>query len=312
MKSPKLHKKNILRVTDLSKEEMYSLFDFTEQLKKAQKSGEETHLLRNKTLAMIFEKNSTRTRVSFEVGMYQLGGSALFLSKNEIQLSRGESVADTAKILSRYVDGIMIRTDAHSKITEIANVATVPVINGLTDFEHPCQALADFFTMYERNKKLEKQKLVYIGDSNNVANSLLLGSAILGIDIAIVSPKEYLPAAEVMEEAQAFAKSSGSTIVITSDILSSVENADYLYTDVWTSMGQEEETAKRKKDFADFKISSELMKKCPPHCKVMHCLPAHRGEEIDADVIDSDSSIIFEQAENRLHAQKALLCALMK
>ena len=312
MKPPKLHKKDVLRVTDLSKEEMYGLFEFAEHLKKAQKSGKKTHILKDKVLAMIFEKNSTRTRVSFEVGMYQLGGSALFLSKNEIQLSRGESVADTAKVLSRYVDGIMIRTDAHNKVTELAEEADVPVINGLSDFEHPCQTLADFFTMYERNKKLEKQNLVYIGDSNNVANSLLLGAAILGINITIVSPKKYLPDNKVIEEARKFAKSSGTIITVSSNIASSVQNADYLYTDVWISMGQEKEASKRKKDLANFKISSKLMRQCPPYCKVMHCLPAHRGEEIDSDVMDSDSSIIFEQAENRLHVQKALLCALMK
>ena len=312
MNPPKILKKDLLQITDLSKEEMYNLFIFTEELKKALKAGERTHVLKDKTLAMIFEKNSTRTRVSFEVGMYQLGGNALFLNKNDIQICRGESFADTAKVLSRYVDGIMIRTDAHEKVTEIAKEASIPVINGLTDFEHPCQALADFFTMYERNQKLEKQNLVYIGDSNNVANSLLLGSAILGINITIVSPKEYLPNNKITEEAQTIAKSSGATVVITSDITSSVKDADYLYTDVWTSMGQEEESAKRKKDFADFKISSELMKHCPAQCKVMHCLPAHRGEEIDADVIDSDRSIVFEEAENRLHIQKALLCALIK
>ena len=312
MKPPKLRKKNILQITDLSKKEIYDLFEFTVKLKKALKLGKETHILKSKILAMIFEKSSTRTRVSFEVGMHQLGGNALFLSKNEIQLGRGETFADTAKVLSRYVDGIMIRTDAHNKVIEIANEATVPVINGLTDFEHPCQALADFFTMYERNNKLEKQKLVYIGDGNNVANSLLLGSAILGIHITIVSPKEYAPNNEVVQEAQTIAKSSGSIIVITSDIEPSIKDADYLYTDVWTSMGQEEESEKRKRDFANFKISSELMRKCPSHCKVMHCLPAHRGEEVDSDVLDSDSSIVLDQAENRLHLQKALLCALMK
>ena len=311
MKPPKLHKKDILQITDLSKKEMYDLFEFSAKLKKAQKAGKVTHILKNKTLAMIFEKNSTRTRVSFEVGMYQLGGSALFLSRNEIQLGRGETFPDTAKVLSRYVDGIMIRTDAHNKVIEIANDATVPVINGLTDFEHPCQALTDFFTMYERNCKLEKQKLVYIGDGNNVANSLLLGSAILGIDVSIVSPKEYFPDSKVVKKAEDIAKSSGAAIVVTSDVASSVVNADYLYTDVWISMGQEDEAAKRREVFADFKISSELLKKCPSHCKVMHCLPAYRGDEIDSDVMDSDSSIVFDQAENRLHLQKGLLCALM-
>jgi len=261
---------------------------------------------------MIFEKSSTRTRVSFETGIYQLGGQALFLSTSDIQLGRGEPFSDTAKVLSRYVNGIMIRTDDHDKVLSLAREASIPVINGLTDSYHPCQALTDFYTMYEKSGTLKGLKLAYVGDGNNVANSLIITAALLGIDIAVASPEKYKPEIEIVEEAYRYASRNGSSITITSDIDEAVKDADYLYTDVWTSMGQEKETARRKKAFAKYKITMEMVRKCSPGCMIMHCLPAHRGEEIDADVIDSSQSIIFDQAENRLHVQKAVMCVLMK
>lgn len=311
MKIPKVKTKDLLNVADLSREEILNLFDFTVKLKKDRQKGKRHTYLKKKSLAMIFEKSSTRTRVSFEAGIYQLGGQALFLSTSDIQLGRGETFADTAKVLSRYVDGIMIRTDDHQKVTDLAREATIPVINGLTDSFHPCQALTDYFTIYERNRDLKNIKMAYVGDGNNVANSLLLCAAILGSKISVATPKKYQPDIAVVEKAYQISSLSGAEITITSDIKAAVRDANYLYTDVWISMGQEKETARRKKDFAGFKITLDLVKKSAPGCKVMHCLPAHRGEEIDANVIDSPHSIVFDQAENRLHVQKSIMCALM-
>ena len=311
MKIPHVRTKDLLTVTDLTREETFAIFEFTARLKYDLKRGKKHEYLKKKSLAMIFEKSSTRTRVSFETGMYQLGGQALFLSGNDIQLGRGEPFSDTAKVLSRYVDGIMIRTDSHHKLIDLAREASIPVINGLTDDYHPCQALTDLFTIYEREKSLSGIKLAYLGDGNNMAHSLLLCSAIVGVDISVATPKNYKPDIHVVDRAYQLSSVSGANISITSDIEEAAENASYLYTDVWTSMGQEKEAAKRKKAFAKYKISRRLIEKAAPGCKVMHCLPAHRGEEIDADVIDSESSIIFDQAENRLHVQKALMCALM-
>ncbi len=311
MKIPGIKSKDLLTVSDLSRDEIFKLFEFTTSLKKDLKRGIHHNYLTKKTLAMIFEKSSTRTRVSFETGIVQLGGYALFLSENDIQLGRGETLSDTAMVLSRYVDGIMIRTYSHNKAIDLAKNSAIPVINGLTDSFHPCQSLTDFYTIYEREKDITQTKLVYIGDGNNVANSLLLGAAILGVDIAIASPPEFSPLPEVVEEARALSSKSGAHILITDDISLAVQDAHYLYTDVWISMGMEEETEKRKKAFTGYKISLDLLKKCGKNCKVMHCLPAHRGEEIDADVMDSDNSIIFDQAENRLHVQKAIMCSLM-
>lgn len=311
MKIPKLKNKDILTLADLSREEIQGIFDFAALLKKEFHAGKRHNFLNGKTLAMIFEKNSTRTRVSFEAGMFQLGGAALFLSKDDIQIGRGETIADTAKVLSRYVDGIMIRTFSQDKITELARNASVPVINGLTDVYHPCQALSDFFTIFEREKKFKDIKLAYLGDGNNMAHSLILGASILGINISVASPKGYLPNNNIVAKAFQISSSTGAKINITTDINIAVENANYLYTDVWTSMGQEKEAKKRRKDFGKYRITRKILQKCADTCCVMHCLPAHRGEEIDADVLDSDRSIVFEQAENRLHVQKALLCALM-
>jgi ornithine carbamoyltransferase len=311
MKIPKLKTKDLLTITDLDRDEILDIYRVTEQLKQDLKKGEHHNLLHKKTLAMIFEKSSTRTRVSFETGITQLGGYALFLSGNDIQVGRGEPLSDTARVLSRYVDGILVRTFSHEKAISLAENSDIPVINGLTDSFHPCQALTDYFTIYEREKNISDTQIVYIGDGNNVSNSLILGAAILGTKIIVASPEGYFPSQDVVDEARKLASNSGADIKITADIHNAVSDADYLYTDVWTSMGQEEESEKRRNDLADYKITMDLVSKAKKGCKIMHCLPAHRGEEIDADVMESDSSIIFDQAENRMHVQKAIMCALM-
>ncbi len=311
MAIPKIKTDDLLSVTDLSRDEITAIFEFSAKLKSMLKKGRPHRYLKNQTLAMIFEKSSTRTRVSFETGIYQLGGNGIFLSGNDIQLGRGETMADTARTLSRYVDGIMIRTFSQKMVEELAVNATVPVINGLTDMHHPCQALTDYFTIYERRKDLARVKMAYIGDGNNMAHSLILTAAILGSHIAVATPKKYAPDNHVIEEAYKISAASGAKIHITTDIKDAAKDADYIYTDVWASMGMEKEAEKRKKDFAKYTVSHELIKVASPHVKLLHCLPAHRGEEIQADVMDSDYSIIFDQAENRLHVQKAIMCALM-
>ena len=311
MKVPVINTPDLLTLADITREEMVSLFEFSAKLKRGVQKGKFPALLKNKTLAMIFEKNSTRTRVSFETGMIQLGGHALFLSSSEIQLGRGETIADTARVLSRYNDGIMIRTFAHSKVEELAKWADIPVINGLTDSFHPCQALADYFTIRERESDITKVKLAYIGDGNNVANSLLMGASLLGADIAIATPRGFEPDMAVVEKAYKMASKTSSHITITNDINKAVDGADYLYTDVWVSMGQEKETSKKKKVFAKYKITDELIARTGRDTKVLHCLPAHRGEEITDSVMDGGHSIVFDQAENRMHCQKAVMCALM-
>jgi ornithine carbamoyltransferase len=308
---PKIKAKHFLKDTDCSADEIISLFKFAEKLKRETKKGKTHHHLKGQTLGMIFEKSSTRTRVSFETGMYQLGGHALFLSRNDIQMGRGETVEDTAQVLSRYLSGIMIRTFKQSDVQTLAECGSIPVINALTDDYHPCQAYADYFTIFEREKGFSKLKLAFIGDGNNVANSLLLTGAILGVDVSIASPKGYQVPSAVVKEAQKIAELSGSVIDITTEVEKAAYGAQYLYTDVWASMGQEKETAKRKKALAKYKISMNLIRKCSPDAKVMHCLPAHRGEEVDENVLDSPHSIIFDEAENRLHIQKAILCSLM-
>lgn len=312
MKIPKLQTKNLLSIADLSNEEIISIFKFAAGLKKDQKRGRNHKYLSGKTLGMIFEKSSTRTRVSFETGIFQLGGHALFLESSDIQIGRGETIADTARVLSRYVDAVMIRTFSHSNVEELAANAGIPVINGLSDQTHPCQALADLFTIYERVSDLTKVKLFYIGDGNNVANSLILGASVLGMSISVACPRVYLPDKEVLKKAEQLSLHSGAKINITPNIGEAAHGADFIYTDVWVSMGQEKELKKKKKILAKYKISRDLLGKCAPGCLVMHCLPAHRGEEIDGEVMDSDRSIIFEQAENRLHVQKAVMCALIK
>ncbi len=314
MKIPRLKTKDFLTVTDLSRDEILALFRLSATLKRDLKMGKYHDLLKKKSLAMIFEKNSTRTRVSFETGVTQLGGHALFLSGNDIQIGRGETIEDTAKVLSRYVDCIMIRTFSQESIIQLAANSQIPVINGLTDLLHPCQAMADFFTIFEREKDLGKVRFTYIGDGNNMANSLLLGSAILGIPMTFLGPDEYRPPEDIIRQARELAEKSGSDIRISSDIDRSLEGTNYLYTDVWISMGQENDaSAQRKKEIlSPYRITKKMLKKCAPRCRVMHCLPAHRGEEIDEEVLDSDRSIVYEQAENRMHVQKAILCALMR
>lgn len=312
MKIPDVKAKDLLTVSDLTKSELLNIFEFTARLKKYNANGTKHKFLPGKTLAMIFEKSSTRTRVSFETGMFQLGGHALFLDSNDIQIGRGETISDTAKVLSRYADAIMLRTFSHDKLIELAGSADIPVINGLSDSDHPCQAIADFFSIYEREKDFAKVKLMYIGDGNNVANSLLLGAAILGADISIACPEAYKPDNYFIDKADYLSRQSGATITITPDINKAAKGANFIYTDVWISMGEKKDLAKKKKALSRFKISKDILDKCAANCMVMHCLPAHRGEEIDSDVMDSKRSIIFDQAENRLHVQKAILCSLLK
>jgi len=260
---------------------------------------------------MIFEKSSTRTRVSFEVGMLQLGGHALFMTDRDLQIGRGETISDTAQVLSEYVNGIMIRTFEHEKVEELAQYANIPVINGLTDDFHPCQAIADLLTILEVKGTLKGLKFVYIGDGNNVAHSLLHACSKVGMDIVVASPKGYEPNSDIVAECKQFAAEAGSIVEVTNDPQEAVKNADIIYGDVWTSMGQEQENAKRLQDFTGFQVNSELVKDAKEDYIYMHCLPAHRGEEVSADVIDGPHSVVFHQAGNRLHGQKAILVDLM-
>ncbi len=299
--------KHLLSVCD-AQDQVVQLLDLAAWFKKG-KSDDKP--LKNKTLAMIFQKSSTRTRVSFEVGMAQLGGHALYLSTNDLQIGRGEPISDTARAMSRYVDGIMIRALKHEDVVELSVNASVPVINGLTDLEHPCQVLADMQTIKEHRGSFEG-KLVFVGDGNNVCNSLLLISAILGLNMTVACPKGYEPDSEIYEKAQELAKESSSILKITSDIKKAVENADIIYTDVWVSMGDEAEQEKRMKDFMPFQVNEELMALANEGAIFMHCLPAIRGQETTTEVIDGPQSVVWDQAENRLHAQKAVMYSLMK
>ncbi|MDF2569681.1 MAG: argF 1 [Sporomusa sp.] len=303
--------KDFLSVNDLSVDEIYQIFDFAKILKAKQKAGEPHPLLKGKTLGMIFQKSSTRTRVSFEVGMWQLGGMALFLSSNDLQIGRGEPVKDTARVLSRYVDGIMIRTFSHLEVEELAEHASIPVINALTDLLHPCQAMADIFTALEHKGDLKGRKLCYIGDGNNMVNSLLHICAKVGMDISVATPANYAPDATIVEQAAVSAKLSGSKITILDDPFAAAKDADVLYTDVWASMGKEGEQAIRKQAFAGFQINNAILQAAKKDTIVMHCLPAHRGEEITDDVIEGPNSVVFDEAENRLHVQKAIMALLM-
>ncbi|GIP42135.1 ornithine carbamoyltransferase [Paenibacillus sp. J45TS6] len=306
-----LHGRDFIEFTDYTKEEIEYLLDLAIDIKKKQKNGEVYQPLKGKTIGLIFEKSSTRTRVSFEVGMFQLGGHALFLSKNDIQLGRGETIGDTAQVLSRYLDGIMIRTFAHSNITELAKYADIPVINGLSDDAHPCQVLADFQTVLEHKGKLKGLKMAYVGDGNNMAHSLMLGAAKLGVHVSVASPKGYEPSAAIVDQAKSIATETGAEVVVTNSAQEAVQDADIIYTDVWASMGFEEEQKEREAAFADYQVNEELVKGAKPDYIFLHCLPAHRGEEVSEGVIDGPNSAIFDQAENRLHAQKALMAALM-
>lgn len=304
--------KDLLSVHDLSTTDVNKILELTKTLKMQQKNGEQHHLLKGKTLGMIFQKASTRTRVSFEVGMWQLGGTALFLNANDLQIGRGEPVKDTARVLSRYVDGIMIRTSSHDEVIEMAKYATVPVINALTEMMHPCQALTDIFTVMEYKGKLSGLKMAYIGDGNNMVHSLIHACAKVGIDLAIATPKGYEPDAAIVNEALEVAAVNGSTITLGNDPLAAAEQADVLYTDVWASMGRETEQNIRKVAFAGYQINSEVMNAAKSDAIVLHCLPAHRGEEITDEVMESKQSVVFDQAENRLHVQKAIMVLLMK
>jgi ornithine carbamoyltransferase len=303
--------KHFLSVADLTTDELWRLLRLAQELKAEWQSGGNKPILDGQVLGMVFQKPSLRTRVSFEMGMVHLGGAAMYLSPNEIQLGQRESVADVARVLSRYVQGIMARVFAHRDIEHLAEYATVPVINGLSDFNHPCQALADYFTAWEKLGDLNGRKLVYVGDGNNVANSLLFAGAKLGMDVTVVSPAGYEPHAGVVRLAREFASESGSQVAISNTPAEAVRDADVIYTDVWASMGQEAEAEQRKARFAGFQVNEALVARAKPDVLVMHCLPAHRGEEITDGVADGPHSALFDEAENRMHAQKAVLAALL-
>ena len=299
--------KHLLKMLDLSKEEILDILNRADQLKYENKNGIEHHILKGKTLGMIFQKSSTRTRVSFETGMYQLGGQALFLSNRDLQIGRGEPVQDTARVLSRYLDGIMIRTFEQKEVEDLAKYGSIPVINGLTDFCHPCQVLADLMTIREFKGRFEGLKMCYIGDGNNMANSLIVGGLKVGMEVSIACPKDYQPAAEVLE----FAKGYGDKFSMTDVPLEAAKDADVLFTDVWTSMGEEAETEKRKIAFKGYQINDDIMAVAKADAMVQHCLPAHREEEITEKVFEAHANEIFEEAENRLHAQKAVMVKVM-
>lgn len=309
---PQLKGRDFLKIADFSSEELIYLLQKAKDLKQMLGQGEQHHLLSGKVLGMLFEKHSTRTRVSFEVGMYQLGGQAIFLSSKDLQLGRGESIHDTAKVLSRYVNGIMIRTFAHQGIEEFATHASVPIINGLTDTHHPVQVMADLQTVWEHKGKLSGLKMCYIGDgNNNMAHSLLEGAAKVGMHITVASPEGYEPKADILTQAKEVGKATGSNVSFTHDPREAVEQADVIVTDVWTSMGQEEETVIRLQTFAPYQINKELCQYAKNDYIFLHCLPAHRGEEVTAEIIDGAHSVVFDEAENRLHAQKAIMAAIM-
>jgi len=303
-------KRDLISILDV-KDDLVGLLELAASIKNRTKAGEPYEPLRGKSLAMIFEKASTRTRVSFEVGMTQLGGHALFLSPSDLQLGRGETIADTARVLSRYVDGIMYRAFRRENVVELARNASVPVINGLDDKEHPCQVIADLFTILEHKGSFKERKLAYVGDGNNVCNSLLLGAAIVGLDMTAACPSGYEPDAEILATARRIAKDRGSKIHVADDSVAGVQRADVVYTDVWVSMGQEREKEEREKVFRRYQVNAKLLDHAKKDAVVMHCLPAHRGLEITDEVMDGPQSIVFDQAENRLHAQKAVLSRLL-
>ncbi|OMH40287.1 ornithine carbamoyltransferase [Desulfurobacterium indicum] len=304
--------KDFISMLDITKEELAELLETTAVIKEKQKRGEIFQPLKGKTVALIFEKPSTRTRVSFEVGVFQLGGHGVYMDTRGSQLGRGEPLKDTARVLSRYVDGIVIRTFGQERVVEIARYSKVPVINALTDEEHPCQVVADLFTIKEYLRKFKGLKVAYLGDGNNMCNSWLIGAAMTGINFYAATPEGYEPLAFYIEKAKEIAKTTDSEIVITHDPLEAVKDADIVYTDVWASMGQEEEAEERKELFMPYQVNMKLLKHAKPDVLFMHCLPAHRGEEVTDDVIESCRSIVWDQAENRLHAQKALLTKLIK
>ncbi|MBR1562354.1 MAG: ornithine carbamoyltransferase [Ruminococcus sp.] len=300
--------KHLLKMLDLSTDEIMEILNLADQLKYENKNGITHHILKGQTLGMIFQKSSTRTRVSFETGMYQLGGQALFLSNRDLQIGRGEPVQDTARVLSRYLDGIMIRTFEQKEVEDLAEYGSIPIINGLTDFCHPCQVLADLMTIREFKGTFNGLKMCYIGDGNNMANSLIVGGLKVGMDVSIACPDDYQPDKQVLD----FTKQFGDKFTMTNVPLEAAKDADVLFTDVWTSMGEEAETEKRKIAFAGYQINDEIMSAAKPDAMVQHCLPAHREEEITEKVFEAHANEIFEEAENRLHAQKAVLVKTMK
>ena len=299
--------KHLLKLADLTAEEILSILNLADQLKYERKNNIEHHHLKGKQLGMIFQKSSTRTRVSFEVGMNELGGNALFLSGNDLQIGRGEPIKDTVRVLSRYLDGIMIRTFKQSDVEELAQYGSIPIINGLTDYCHPCQVLADLMTIREYKGSFKGLKLCFIGDGNNMANSLIVGGIKMGMDVAIACPDGYRPDRDVCDRAE-----RNGNLLVTSDIAAAARDADAVYTDVWASMGQEAEKAEREKVFKNYCVDQKVMSLAKPDALVLHCLPAHRGEEITDAVFEAHAQEIFDEAENRVHAQKAVLVKLLK
>ncbi|HDO20682.1 MAG: ornithine carbamoyltransferase [archaeon GB-1845-036] len=308
-----LRGRDLLTLQDFTSEELFTMIKLAEKMKLDYYSGKKvTSLLNGKTLGMIFQKPSTRTRISFEVAMTQLGGHAIYLNWNDLQLGRGETIADTAKVLSRYVDGIMARVFSHRDLEILAEAASIPVINGLSDLYHPCQIISDMLTIYEKKGRLKGVNLTFIGDGgNNICHSLLIGCSKLGLNIKVACPEKYKPKEEILKLANLNAGKSGSTVKITHSPEEGVKDADIIYTDVWVSMGQEEEAKTRMKIFPPYQVNSKLLEKAPEDVLIMHCLPAHRGYEITDEVIDSEKSIVWDQAENRLHVQKAVLALLL-
>ena len=303
--------KDLLTWFDYSSTEVKKLLELAGALKSLAKSNVHPPLLVGKTVGLIFEKHSTRTRISFEVGVNQLGGHAIYMHARDLQIGRGEPVSDTGKVLSGYLDVIMIRANSHKMVEELAHAATIPVINGLTDLFHPCQALADLLTIHEIKGYLQGQKLAYVGDGNNVAHSLIIACVHLGVNVSIASPIGFEVDSNILAKAQKLAVLNGSTIETTTNPIEAVENADVIYTDVWTSMGQEEETAARLQAFEGYQINEELVQHAKPDYLFLHCLPAHREEEVATSIIDGTHSAVFQQAENRLHAQKAILASIL-
>lgn len=302
--------KHLLKLLDCSKDDIVSILDLADQLKYEKKHNIPHRHLEGRSLGMIFQKSSTRTRVSFEAGMYQLGGQAMFLSNRDLQIGRGEPVQDTARVLSRYLDGIMIRTFAQKEVETLADYSSVPVINGMTDFSHPCQVLADLMTVREHFAQLEGLKMAFIGDGFNMANSLIAGCLKVGMEVCVATPEGYEPHPDVLAFAEA-ERAKGGKFLLTHDVHAAAENADVLFTDVWASMGQEGQAAQRRIDFAGFQINKDLLACCKEGVMVQHCMPAHRGEEITDEVLEAHADEIFEESENRLHAQKAVMVTLM-
>jgi ornithine carbamoyltransferase len=307
----KMKGKSVISINDLSLEEIYQIFDTAKSIKERQLTGEPHKILEGKTLGMIFSKPSTRTRISFETGIYQLGGIGMYFGPNDLQLGKSENIYDTANVLSRYLDGIMIRTFDHQDVVDLARFGQIPVINGLTDLLHPCQVLTDLFTIMEKKRTLRGLKLAYLGDGNNMAHSLLHGCSKVGMDLVLATPSSYQPKKEIVENAKENAKYMGSKIEYMEDPHAAVKDADIIYTDVWASMGQESEADERRKYFMQYQVNPELVKGAKDDYLFMHCLPAHRGDEVVDEVIDSENSVVFDEAENRLHTQKGIMALVM-